>query len=66
MRLYWQQPKAPRVPHDQKILFVEFSSLDKNVWPYGCVETEKYYTFEWAPTYEEILTILEQLLKGDK
>lgn len=66
MRLYWQQPKAPRAPHDQKILMVEFSSQDKNVWPYGFVSTEKYYTFEWAPTYEEILAILDQLLKGEK
>ena len=65
MRLYWNRPKSQHIPHDQKILLVEFSNNDKNFWPYGYMERgSKYFTAEWSPTYEEILAILRELLKG--
>lgn len=60
-------PRVQQFPHDQKILCVEFSGEDENVWPYGFAERgAKYFTVEWAPTYDEVLAILKELLKGAK
>ncbi|NVM22852.1 MAG: hypothetical protein HWN68_13855 [Desulfobacterales bacterium] len=66
MRLYWDHPKSQRIPHDQKLLFVEFGEDDKNVRLYGYLESEGYLSIEWVPTYDEVLAILEALLRGPK
>lgn len=57
MKLYWDRPRSQRIPHDQKLLFVQFTPFDKNVWIDDCI-------VQWAPTYDEILAILKELLKG--
>jgi len=66
MRLYWKWPESQRIPHAQKILCVEFTREDHNVWHDGGEAPGFFYTIEWAPTYDEILAILKELLKGEK